>query len=131
MQKLSTAEAVKVIPVSESTLRRDLKSGKLSFTTDKNNRKQIDVSELERVYGQLTISENQKNATDSEKVVSLLESQVQDLKAQLDTATEEKADPAPIIANRGERRKARFDAATRRKDRQKSPNWLLRLVGAR
>ena len=60
MQKLSTAEAVKVITVSESTLRRDLKSGKLSFTTDKNNRKQIDVSELERVYGQLTISENQK-----------------------------------------------------------------------
>ena len=60
MQKLSTAEAVKVIPVSESTLRRDLKSGKVSFTTDKNNRKQIDVSELERVYGQLTISENQK-----------------------------------------------------------------------
>ena len=43
MQKLSTAEAVKVIPVSESTLRRDLKSGKVSFTTDKNNRKQIDV----------------------------------------------------------------------------------------
>ena len=29
MQKLSTAEAVKVITVSESTLRRDLKSGKL------------------------------------------------------------------------------------------------------
>ena len=48
MQKLSTAEAVKVIPVSESTLRRDLKSGKLSFTTDKNGKKQIDVSETRK-----------------------------------------------------------------------------------
>ena len=90
MQKLSTAEAVKVIPVSESTLRRDLKSGKLSFTTDKNGRKQIDVSELERVYGQLTITENQKNGTDSEKVVSILEEQVTDLKAQLEKANTEK-----------------------------------------
>ena len=53
MSKLSITAAVKVIPVSESTLRRDLKSGKVSFETDAKNRKQIDVSELTRVYGQL------------------------------------------------------------------------------
>ena len=53
MSKLTITEAVKVIPVSESTLRRDLKSGKISFDTDGKNRKQIDVSELTRVYGQL------------------------------------------------------------------------------
>ena len=53
MSKLTVTEAVKVIPVSESTLRRDLKSGKVSFETDAKNRKQIDVSELTRVYGQL------------------------------------------------------------------------------
>ena len=53
MSKLTITEAVKVIPVSESTLRRDLKSGKVSFETDAKNRKQIDVSELTRVYGQL------------------------------------------------------------------------------
>ena len=53
MSKLTITEAVKVIPVSESTLRRDLKSGKVSFDTDAKNRKQIDVSELTRVYGQL------------------------------------------------------------------------------
>ena len=53
MSKLSITEAVKVIPVSESTLRRDLKSGKVSFETDAKKRKQIDVSELTRVYGQL------------------------------------------------------------------------------
>ena len=53
MSKLTITEAVKIIPVSESTLRRDLKSGKVSFKTDAKNRKQIDVSELTRVYGQL------------------------------------------------------------------------------
>ena len=59
MSKLTITEAVKVIPVSESTLRRDLKSGKVSFDTDAKNRKQIDVSELTRVYGQL----KQQNGT--------------------------------------------------------------------
>ena len=129
MQKLSTAEAVKVIPVSESTLRRDLKSGKLSFTTDKNSRKQIDVSELERVYGQLTISENQKNGTDSEKVVSLLESQVQDLKAQLDTATEEKATLLKLLTAEKEEKLALMPPPEEKP--QKSPHWLLKLIGAR
>ena len=129
MQKLSTAEAVKVIPVSESTLRRDLKSGKLSFTTDKNSRKQIDVSELERVYGQLTISENPKNATDTPKIVSLLEGQVQDLKAQLDTATEEKAELLKLLSAEKAEKRALMPPADEKP--QKSPNWLLRLVGAR
>ena len=129
MQKLSTAEAVKVIPVSESTLRRDLKSGKLSFTTDKNNRKQIDVSELERVYGQLTISENQKNGTDSEKVVSLLEGQVQDLKAQLEIATTEKTKLLDLLTAEKDEKRALMPPVDEKP--QKSPNWLLRLVGAR
>ena len=53
MSKLTITESIKVIPVSESTLRRDLKSGKVSFDTDGKGRKQIDVSELTRVYGQL------------------------------------------------------------------------------
>ena len=34
MSKFTLTEAVKVIPVSESTLRRDLKSGKVSFEID-------------------------------------------------------------------------------------------------
>ena len=53
MSKLTITESIKIIPVSESTLRRDLKSGKVSFDTDGKGRKQIDVSELTRVYGQL------------------------------------------------------------------------------
>ena len=53
MSKLSITEAVKILPISESTLRRDLKSGKVSYEKDQKGRKQIDVSELERVYEQL------------------------------------------------------------------------------
>ncbi len=57
MSKLTLTEAVKVIPVSESTLRRDMKSWKVSFETDEKGRKWIDLSELTRVYGQLTEAE--------------------------------------------------------------------------
>ena len=49
--KLTLTEAVKVIPVSESTLRRDITSGKGSFDTDAKGRKHISASELTRVHG--------------------------------------------------------------------------------
>lgn len=83
MAKLSIAEAVKIIPVSESTLRRNLKTGKVSSTTDKHGNKQVDVSELERVYGKLTTTDNQLDRTDNHKIVALLEEQIADLKSQL------------------------------------------------
>ena len=120
MSKLYPAEAVKVIPVSESTLRRDLKNGKVSFTTDKNGKKQIDVSELERVYGQLTISENQKNGTDSDKIVSILEEQVTDLKAQLDKAEDRERKLMDMLKSE----QARTLALTAPK-----LNWWNRLTG--
>ena len=45
MSKLTLTEAVNVIPVSESTLRRDMKNGKVFYDTDAKGRKLIDVSE--------------------------------------------------------------------------------------
>ena len=101
MSKLSLTEAVAVIHVSESTLRRDMKRGKVSFETDAKGRKRIDVSELTRVYGKLSSNGGHPpkdetaepvkdthpnpslNGNDSEKIVALLEGQVADLKAQL------------------------------------------------
>ena len=64
MSKLSITEAVKIIPVSESTLRRDLKSGKVSFELDPKGRKQVDVSELQRVYEQLKTQNDIQPSTD-------------------------------------------------------------------
>ena len=89
MSKLTIMGAVKVVPVSESKLRRDLKSGKVSFITDKNGKKVIDTSELQRVYGLIPPDDTPKNGNDgheSHQVITLLEHQITDLRNQLERA---------------------------------------------
>lgn len=98
--KLTIKEAVDIIPVSESTLRRDLKSGKVSSEKDLQGRRRIDVSELTRVYGQLKhqneeptqsneyVKDSQMTEVDTPKIIAMLENQVSDLKAQLAQSTE-------------------------------------------
>ena len=137
--KLTIKEAVEVIPVSESSLRRDIKSGKVSSEKDLQGRRRIDASELARVYGELkqdneeptqsdeSVRDSQVNTDDTPKIVALLEGQVQDLKAQLDTATEEKAQLLDLLSAEKEEKLALMPPA----DEPKSRNWLLRLVGAR
>ena len=121
MSKLSITDAVKIIPVSESTLRRDLKSGKVSCEADPKGRKVIDVSELERVYKHLkhqngtqpqtdesaepsdSVNDNHQNPSmngnDSPKVIELLEGQVQDLKERLEKADAEKSQLLELANN--------------------------------
>ena len=139
--KLTIKEAVEVIPVSESSLRRDIKSGKVSSEKDLQGRRRIDTSELVRVYGELkpineepaqseeSVRDSQVNTDDTPKIVALLEGQVQDLKAQLDTATEEKAELLKLLTAEKEEKRALMPPPDEKP--QKSPNWLLRLVGAR
>ena len=108
MARLTIKEAVAIAPVSESTLRRDIKSGKVSSEKDERGRRRIDTAELARVYGQLRQSthanDTQMNAVDTPdnspvnvndspdtsennpKVVALLENQIADLKNQLERA---------------------------------------------
>ena len=117
MSKLTITEAVKIIPVSESTLRRDLKSEKVSFESDPKGRKLFDASELTRVYGQLKnngitaeasgeqaepVNDNHQNLPmngnethhppsvngNDREVIALLENQIQELKAQLTQASD-------------------------------------------
>ena len=100
MSKITFSEAVKIISVSESTLRRDMRSGKVSSEKDQRGRNIFDTAELQRVYGNLnlngkptlsseTVNDSQMTDNDTPKIVALLEGQVADLKAQLDTATTE------------------------------------------
>ena len=161
MSKLTLTEAVSVIPVSESTLRRDLKSGKVSFETDERGRKQIDVSELTRVYGQLNTGEasepvkdnhqnNQMNGnetptlprsveSETPQVVALLSNQITDLKAQLEKS---EAREAQLIGEKSQL----LDMLSREQQRYLPPpepeeetevsptpkgNWLARLLGVR
>ena len=109
MSKLTLTEAVKVISVSQATLYRDLKKGKVSFETNGKDRRLIDVSELERVYGELktpeqsekgsentaeTIIDTSQNVSltnnDNQKKIAVLETQVQELKDQITAEREEK-----------------------------------------
>lgn len=87
MTKLTITEAVKVIPVSESKLRRDMKAGVVSFEVDEKGKKRFDLSELARVYGQIDLAENNgqvkesnpplsETGHDNPKVVALLENQI-------------------------------------------------------
>lgn len=103
MSKLTITESVKIIPVSESTLRRDLKSGNVSFETDEKGRKQIDISELERFYGQMNGSENRHNLSltenDSQKVIDFLEEQIEELKKRLAQADAEKTQLLKLANN--------------------------------
>ena len=103
MSKITFSEAVEIIPVSESTLRRHIRAGKVSSEKDHNRRNLFDTAELVRVYGDLKINGNQplssepvndSQMTNNEtptKIVALLESQNTDLKAQLEKAHTEKA----------------------------------------
>ena len=133
MSKLTIVDAVKVIPVSESTLRRDLRTGKVSFTTAKNGKKVIDAAELERVYGQLNGIDSQINGNggvDDAQIRVLLENQIADLRSQLEIATTEKTKLLDLLSAEKQEKRALMPPVDEKNDR-KSPNWLLRLVGAR
>ena len=54
---------------------------------------------------------------------------MQDLKDQLDTATQEKAQLLDLLSAEKEEKRALMPPPEEKN--QKSPNWLLRLVGAR
>ena len=140
MSKLTIKEAICVIPVSESTLRRDLASGKIASEKDLQGRRRIDTAELIRVYGDLTpardptetvsaqMPETSEVAAATQKILALLEAQVADLKAQLSTATTEKSQLLELLSAEKAEKRALLPPV---EAKQKSPNWLLRLVGAR
>ena len=102
MSKITLSEAVKIIPVSESTLRRHMRTGKVSSEKDHGGRNLFDTAELVRVYGDLKLNgtrplsdapviTSQMTGNDTPKIVTLLETQNGDLKAQLETTRAENA----------------------------------------
>lgn len=61
MAKVGVQRATELTGKSKSTIQRAMKSGKISFDVE-NNRKLIDVSELERVFGVETTALSSDNA---------------------------------------------------------------------
>ena len=97
MQKLTITEAVKVIPVSESKLRRDMKAGVVSYTVDEKEKKRFDPSELARVYGEIALpdesgqvkesnQELSETGHDSVEIIAIKDNQIADLRSQLEKA---------------------------------------------
>ena len=108
MAKVGAQRAAELTGKSKSTIQRAMNSGKLSYELDSNNRRIIDVSELERVFGLKSTTEKAgasatsaedelKKAADMiemermkmrikmlEEQVESKEAQIEDMKAQRD-----------------------------------------------
>ena len=146
MSKLTITEAVKVIPVSESKLRRDLKAGVVSCEVDEKGKKHFDTSELRRVYGELTLPDESRQVNesrqhpsetghDTSEILAIKDNQITDLQKQLEKAEmretaliDEKAKLLDLLSSEKEEKRALMPPVD---DKPKSRNWLLRLVGAR
>ena len=147
MQKVSLQQAGKMTGKSESTLRRDVKKGKVSAGRDDRRHLRFDISELQRAYGELkttgddaqpTEQGNDKAMTghDRAEILAIKDNQIADLRnqlekteAQLQIATTEKTKLLDLLSAEKEEKKALMPPAD---EKQKSPNWLLRnLFGAR
>lgn len=66
MAKVSVAQAADLTGKSKSTIQRALKSGRLSYSMSDLNDKEIDTSELERVYGPFPPKADQEAAIRAE-----------------------------------------------------------------
>jgi len=96
MAKVGAQRAAELTGKSKSTIQRAMNSGKISYEMDQNNRKIIDVSELERVFGLQSSNETAKsgNSVEAElqKAADMLEMErlkmrVKMLEQQLETNT--------------------------------------------
>ena len=147
MQKVSLQQAVKMTNKSESTLRRDVKKGKVSADRDERRHMRFDIAELQRAYGELKSTDEDAQSTeqgngsamtghDSAEIIAMKDGQIADLRSQLEKAethlqiaTTEKTKLLDLLTAEKEEKRALMPPADEK--RQKSPNWLLRLVGAR
>lgn len=97
MHKVSLQKAVKMTEKSESTLRRDVKKGKVSAERDARKHLQFDPAELRRVYGELKSTGedtpsgehgNDKPMTGHDKadIIAMKDNQIADLQKQLQKA---------------------------------------------
>ena len=147
MHKVSLQQAVKMTGKSESTLRRDVKKGKVSAERDERGHLQFDLAELQRVYGEMKSTGEDAQSTeqgngkamtghDSTEIIAMKDNQIADLRAQLEKAdaqleiaTTEKTKLLDLLTAEKEEKRALMPPPE--ENNRKSPNWLLRLVGAR
>ena len=109
--RMNINQAAKAVGVARSTLYRDIQEGKVSVGKDGRGKPYVNVAELERAYGNVTLSDTsetvsngqtgtpQKDKKDSvlqrehdllREKIELLRSERDDLRRRLDDETEER-----------------------------------------
>ena len=97
MHNVSLQQAVKMTGKSESTLRRDVKKGKVSAGRDERGHLRFDIAELQRAYGELqhtgTDAPSTENGNgmvmtghDQAEIIAIKDNQIADLRNQLEKA---------------------------------------------
>ena len=136
MAQVTISEAVGLTGVSESTIRRDIKAGKVSSEKDAKGHRRIDTAELDRVYGITPPPERQLAEHDSQKVIAVLENQITDLQKQLELSNDretalidEKSKLLDLLSMEKEEKRARMPPPEEKQGHRKSPHWLRRLIG--
>ena len=142
MSKITIIEAVKLIPVSEATLRRNIASGKVSSEKDARGRRVIDTAELQRAYGELkstgtddkpteTDNHNPMTEYDRGEIIAIKDNQIADLQSKLeraelreDTLTAEKSKLLELVSRMQEQNEILTLPGAVKKQ-----NWVLRLLG--
>jgi len=79
MAKVSVAEAAKLIGKSVKTIYRHIETGKLSSYQNDNGSKSIDTSELQRVYGDIKISNENVRASQMSETENQNDTQIRQL----------------------------------------------------
>ena len=144
MQNVSLQKSVKMTGKSESTLRRDVKKGKVSAERDVRGHLKFDVSELQRAYGELkSTGEDAQSAElgngkamtghDTVDILAVKDNQIADLRNQLEKSemretalTDERSKLLDLLSAEKENVRALLPPADDRKS-----NWWHRLVGVR
>ena len=89
MAKVSKSQAAKMASVSRPTIDKKIRSGQLSVKKKDDGTTEIDVAELERVFGKLVVPDDVKPLrkdlhTDTSQVATILQSQIDRLQRELD-----------------------------------------------
>jgi len=160
MQKSSLQQAVKMTGKSESTLRRDVKKGKVSAVRDDRGHLRFDIAELQRAYGELKNTGDDAQSVEQgngkamtghaqSEIIAIKDNQIADLRnqlekaeAQLQIATTEKTKLLDLLsAEKDEKRELKEEMLAlmpppeereqKTEQKQIKPRgWLQRLIGA-
>ena len=136
MAKVTISEAVGLTGISESTIRRDIKSGKVSSEKDEKGHRRIDITELQRVYDLTPPPDRNKGEPENQQIIGLLENQIADLRSQLEKtetqlqiATTEKSKLLDLLSAEKDEKRALMPSLEEKNPESKG--WLFRLIGAR